>query len=121
MGTEIFDLSFLRLMAHWVVSTFALALTAALTPGFRIGGVGTAMAASVAIGAANYLVKPILVFLTFPLTIITLGFFLIVVDAIVLRMCAGLLRNFEITNWFSAIFGAILLAVFSTVLHTLLV
>jgi putative membrane protein len=121
MNTEIFDMPFLRIIAHWFVSALALAITAAMTPGFRLGGFGTALIASVAIGAANYFVKPILIFLTFPLTIITLGLFLIVVDAMILRICASMLKDFEITNWLSAIIGSLVLALFSTILHTLFV
>jgi len=108
-------------LAHWIVSGLALALTAALVPGFRIRGFGSALIASLIIGLANLFLRPILVFLTFPLTLLTLGFFLFVVDAIVLRICAAFLKNFEITNWLSAIFGAILLALTSTFLHWLLI
>lgn len=114
-------MSMMRLIAHWFVSAFALFLTSKFIPGFNLGGFGTALVASVVIGAANSFVKPILVFLTLPLTLLTLGLFLVVVDAIILRLCAGLLKRFEITGWFSAIFGAMLLAVFSTVLHTFFV
>jgi putative membrane protein len=99
----------------------ALALTAALVPGFRIRGFGTAMVAVLLIGAANILIRPVLVFLTLPFTILTLGLFLFVVDAIILRLCAAFLRNFEITNWLSAILGAIILAMASSIMHFALI
>lgn len=111
------DLSALSLLAHWVVSGLALALTSALVPGFRLKGFGTALVASLIIGAANVVIRPFLVFLTFPLTILTLGFFLFVVDAIILRLCAAFLKNFEISNWLSAVLGAIVLALTSGLLH----
>ena len=110
-------MSLLNALAHWIVSGLALALTAALVPGFRIQGFGTALVASLLIGLANMFLWPVLAFLTFPFTILTLGLFLFVVDAIILRVCAAFLRNFEITNWFSAIIGAVFLAITSSFLH----
>lgn len=108
-------------VAHWFVSGLALAVTAALVPGFRIRGFGTALIAILLIGLANIFIKPVLVFLTFPLTILTLGFFLWVVDAIILRLCAAFMEDFEISGWISAILGALVLALSSSVLHYLLV
>src|SRR4051812_26362023 len=99
------DFSFLALLVHWMVSGVALALTAAVVPGFRIRGFGTALIASLFIGAANVVLRPILIFLTFPLTILTLGFFIFVVDAIILRISAAVLKDMEISSWFSAIIG----------------
>ncbi len=107
----------LGLLLHWLVSALALFLTAALVPGFRLRGFGSAMIASVAIGVANILVRPILLLLSLPLTLLTFGLFLFVIDAIILRLCAGLLRNFEITNWLSALLGACVLALCSSLLH----
>ena len=114
-------MSWIGLLAHWIVSGLALALTAALVPGFRIRGFGSALIASLVIGVANIFLRPLLILLTLPLTILTLGFFILVVDAIILRICAGILKDFEITGWLSAIFGAIILALTSTFLHWLFI
>lgn len=110
-------MSFFGMLLHWIVSGAALALTAALTPGFRIRGFGAALMASLLIAAVNFFLRPILDFLTFPLTFLTLGFFVFVVDAIILRLCAAFMKDFEISNWLSAIFGAIVLAITSGFLH----
>jgi len=111
------NMSGLAILAHWVVSGLALALTAVLVPGFRIRGFGTAMVASLLIGVANVFLRPMLVILTIPFTVLTLGLFLFVVDAIILRISAGFIRGFEITNWFSAILGAMVLALTNSLLH----
>jgi putative membrane protein len=108
-------------IAQWFVSALALALTAALIPGFRIRGFGTALIASLVLGILNIFVTPVLQFLAIPFTILTLGFFIFVVDAIVLRICAALLDDFEISNWFSAILGAIVLAFANSLLHYLII
>ena len=106
---------------HWVVSSLALALTAAIVPGFRLRGFGTAMIATFILGFLNYLLWPLLVFFTLPFTIITFGLFLYVVDAIVLRVCAWLMKDFEIKGWLAAILGAVILSVTSSLLHYVLV
>lgn len=110
-------MSWIMLLLSWMVSGAALALTAAIVPGFRVRGFSTALIASLIIGVANMFVRPILIFLTLPLTVVTLGFFIFVVDAFILRICAGMLKEMEITNWISAIFGAIILMITSSVLH----
>ena len=107
------------LLMHWAVSGVALALTADITPGFRVRGFGTALLAVVLIGAANYFVYPVMFWLTLPLSILTLGFFVFVLDAIILRVCAALLDDFDISNWFSAILVAIILSLTSIFLHFL--
>ena len=102
---------------HWVVSGLSLMVTAALVPGFHLRGFTTALVATLLIGISNYLVWPILFVLTLPLTILTFGLFVFVLDAIILRLCAAFMKNFEITNWFSAIVGALILAFTSSFLH----
>ncbi len=107
-------------LINWAASAFALWLTALIMPGFRLKSYGTALIAALALGLVNTFVKPVLIFLTFPLTILTLGLFLFIVNAIVLRLAAAVIKDFEITNWFSAIFGAILLSLVSSLINALI-
>ena len=113
--------NFLHLLLHWLVSGAALAVTSVFVPGFHLRGFSTALIASLLIGLANQLVWPVLFLLTLPLTIVTFGLFVFVIDAVVLRLCAAFLKNFDIDGWLSAIFGAIILSLTSSVLHYLLV
>ena len=115
------DFNFFTLVMHWVVSALALALTAALVPGFKVGGFGTALIAALLIGVVNYFLWPLLFFLTLPFTVITFGLFVFVVDAIILRLCAAMMSGFSINGWWSAILGAILLSISSSFLHWLFV
>jgi putative membrane protein len=108
-------------LIHWVVSAIALKVTASLTKGFEVGGFFSALVAAFVIGAANFFIRPVLVFLTLPFTIITLGAFLFVVDAIILRMCAAVLPGFEVKSWLAAVFGAFILAVVGSGLHFLII
>ncbi len=107
-------------LGHWLVSGLALAITAAVIPGFRIRGFFTILVAVFLIGVANTLIWPVLFVLTLPLTIVTLGLFVFVLNAIILRLCAAFLKDFEISGWLSAIFGAMILAIMSTILHRML-
>jgi putative membrane protein len=114
------DFNLIHLILHWVVSSVALLVTGAIVPGFHLRGFTTAMIATFLIGLCNYVVWPILFVLTLPLTIVTLGLFVFVLDAIVLKVCAAFLKDFEISGWLSAILGAVILAVSSSVLHAFL-
>src|SRR4051812_30735921 len=98
------------LILHWVVSAVALLLTTYVVPGFRVRDFSSALMASVVIGIVNAVIGPFLLFLTLPLNMLTLGLFTFVVNAIVLKICAWLLRDFQITSWLSAIVGAVILS-----------
>lgn len=113
--------SWLGWLLYWLVSGLALALTAAIVPGFRLKSFKSALIASLVIGVVNFFLRPIFLLLTLPFTILTLGLFIFVVDAILLRLSAALLEDFEISNWFSAVIGAVILALTSSLLHWLII
>jgi putative membrane protein len=77
--------------------------------------------ATLILGMLNWVLWPVLAFFTLPFTIITFGLFLFVVDAIVLRVCAAFMKDFEISNWLSAIVGAVILSLTSSFLHYMFV
>lgn len=99
-----------ELIGIWILFSVAIYLTAVLTPGISLKGFGSAMLASLVVGFLNMTIRPILLFLTFPINLLTLGLFTVVVNAIVLRLAAGLLKGFDIRGWVPAIIGAIVLA-----------
>jgi len=107
------------MLVQWVVSAAALLATSKVMPGFKVANFTSAMIAAVVIGLANALIWPVLIFLTLPINILTLGLFTFVVNGAVLKICAAILKGFEITSWFSAIFGAIVLSIVSSLLHWL--
>jgi len=113
--------SYLIALVQWLVSAFALRVTAFLVPGFRLHDFPTALIAAFLIGLGNLVIRPFLLFITLPLNILTLGLFTFVVNAIILRLCAAALKGFEITGWLSAVFGAFVLACVSVLLHAILV
>ena len=106
---------------RWLVAAFALLVTCKIMPGWRVKGFSSAMIAAVVIGLADAIIWPILIVLTLPVNILTLGLFTFVVNGAVLKICSGLLEDFEIKGWWSAIFGALVLAVISSLFHWILI
>lgn len=87
----------------------ALLLVAYLIPGFEVSGFGSAIIAAVVIGLVNAIVRPIILFFTLPITILTLGLFTFVVNAILLWGVASILEGFEISGFTAALTGAVIL------------
>ncbi len=110
----------MRLILSLVLNAGALLATAYLVPGFYVANIQTAILTAIVLGIINTFIKPFLVFISAPLTILTLGLFAFVINAIVLWMAAVVVPGFELAGWWSAILGAIVLAVISTALSMLL-
>jgi len=108
-------------LIHWLVSTLAVLLTAWLVPGFYVSGFFSALAAAVIIAIANTVIWPVLIVLTLPINVVTLGLFTFVVNGAVIKMCAALIPGFEVRGWLSAIVGALFLSLIGTFLHFVLV
>jgi putative membrane protein len=101
------------LLIRWIVNTLALFVVVNVVPNFRCESwVSLAIAAAV-LGLLNAIVKPILFVLTLPITLVTLGLFLLVLNAIMLELTAFLVPGFRIDGFFWAIIGALVLSVIS--------
>lgn len=99
----------LYFLLTWLVTAIALIVTANIVPGFAVTSFGAALLAAVVIGLVNAIVKPILVILTLPLTIITLGLFLFVVNAITIWLAGVLTPGFDVRGLLPALLGSIVL------------
>ncbi len=104
-----------------IISGLAVLLTSKIVPGFEIRGFFTAVLTAIVIAVMTFLLWWILVFLTLPLTVITLGLFLFVVNAIILKITAAVMPGFELRSWFSAIAGAIVLSILNVMLNYILI
>ena len=103
------------LLIRWIVNTLALFVVANVVPGFRYDSwVSLAIAAAV-LGLLNAIVRPILFVLTLPITLVTLGLFLLVLNAIMLELTAWLVPGFDIDGFGWAMVGALVLALVSLV------
>lgn len=103
----------------WLVTAASLLITAQLVPGFVVNSFAAALLAAVVIGLVNAIVKPILILLTLPLTILTLGLFLFVVNAITIQLAGWLTPGFDVTGLLPALIGSILLTLITSVINLL--
>jgi putative membrane protein len=95
-------------------------LTSKIVKGFEIKDFTSAMIASIMIGLLNMILRPLLLLLTLPINILTLGFFTFVVNAIVLKAAAGILKGFNIKTWGDAVIGAVVLAIVQLLINFIL-
>jgi putative membrane protein len=103
------------LLIRWLANTVALFVVVTIVPGFHYGSVVNLLVAALVLGLLNAIVRPILVLLTFPLTILTLGLFLIVLNALMLELTASVVPGFDIAGFGWALVGAIVLGIVSLV------
>ena len=97
--------------AHLVVSAALLLLVAYAIRGIEVDGAVSALLGALVLGLANAFVRPILVVLSFPITVVTLGLFLIVVNGFVLKLAAALVPGFRIQGFLPAVWGALFIAI----------
>ena len=100
----------LRLIVNWVFSAVSLIIVAHVVRGFEISGFGAALIAAVVIGLVNASIGLFLKIVTFPLTLITLGVFWFVINAVMLKLAAAFVPGFSIRGFLPAFFGAIVLS-----------
>lgn len=110
----------MNLIISLVLNAFALIATAYLVPGFHVTGFKTALLAAIVLGIINTFIKPVLSFLTAPLTFVTFGLFAFVVNAVVLWLASLIVRGVVIESALSAIVAAAVLSIISTILAMLL-
>ena len=109
----------MRILLHWILSAIAVWIVANVVPGIRVNGPVAALIAAAAIGLINATIGFILKILTFPLTVLTLGLFWFVINALMLELAAAFVRGFYVRNFVAAFIGAILLSIVSSLLQWL--
>jgi putative membrane protein len=98
-------------LLHWGITSFSLWVASHLFSGIRFANAFSLMVAALLLGFANAVVRPLLVILTLPLTLVTLGFFLLVINALMLLLVSSLVRGFSISGFWTAFFASIFVAV----------
>jgi putative membrane protein len=109
-----------RLLANWLLSALALLIVSRLVSGFQIDSFGTALIAALVFGLLNATLGLLLKLVTLPLTILTVGIFLLVVNAIVLELASSFVPGFHIRNFGAAFWGALVLALIQMLFRFLL-
>ena len=110
----------MKLLAKWLLSAAALLAVAYLYSGVQISSYSAALIASLVIGLFNSVLRPILVILTLPVTVVTLGLFLFVINALMFWSAAGILDGFNVTGFAAALIGSLIYSVLGVVIDSAL-
>ena len=108
------------LVIRWVVSAVALYLTSLVVRGIEVEGIGSLFFAAATIGILNAVVRPLILLLTLPLNILTLGLFTLVVNAAMLKLASEVVRGFEVHGFWSALGGWLLLSLFTFLINVVI-
>ena len=98
----------MRLVLKWLLSAVALLAVAYVYSGVQVKSFGSAMIAAAVIGLLNAVLRPVLVVLTLPVTIVTLGLFLFVINALMFWSASGLLTGFHVAGFWAALLGSLI-------------
>lgn len=101
------------LLIRWIVLTLAILLAAWLLPGITVGGPFSAFCAAAALGILNALFRPILLLVTLPLNILTLGLFTFVINALMLMMASGVIGGLHVAGFWWAVLGSLIISTVS--------
>ena len=110
----------MRLILNWLLSAAALLGVAYIYSGVTVASFGSAMLAALVIGLLNMLVRPILVVLTIPVTILTLGLFLFVINALMFWAASGVLSGFHVNGFWAALIGSLIYSALGVVIDAVL-
>jgi putative membrane protein len=107
-------------LAHWALMTLVLWITSHVFKGVTYSSAGALWVAALLLGLVNAVVRPILIVLTLPLTLITLGLFLLVINALMLMLVSALVKGFKVNGFWTAFFASLFMVVLSIVLNAIL-
>ena len=109
----------MRFLLRILVTSLAALLAAYLLPGVHIADYLTAVFLALVLALLNTFLKPVLIFLTLPMTVVTLGLFLLVINALIVLMASHFVKGFQVDGFWSALFFSLLLSLFSSILDGL--
>ena len=111
----------MRLILLWILNAVALLAVAWLLPNsIHVASFGSALLAALILGLVNALVRPVLLVLTLPVTLLTLGLFLFVLNGLMFWLAGSMLEGFVVGGFWPGVFGAVLYSIFSSILSSLL-
>ena len=110
----------MKTLVRWLLLASALLLVAYLYPGVSVTSFGSAMIAAFVIGIFNTLLRPLLVLLTLPVTLLTLGLFLFVINALMFWAASGLVGGFHVAGFWAALLGSLIYSALGVLIDALL-
>lgn len=110
----------MRILIVWLINTVALLALPYLMKSIQISGFWTALIAALVLGLVNALIRPVLVLLTLPVTLLTLGLFILVINGLMFWLVSKMVDGFYVSSFWTAVGGALLYSIISWALSTLL-
>jgi len=110
----------IQLLLVWLINALALIAVAYLMPGVSVASFTTALVAALVLGLINAVVRPVLFLLTLPVTVLTLGLFIFVLNGLLFWFVGSFIQGFVVAGFWSGVFGAIIFSLISWILSSLL-
>lgn len=110
----------MKLVAELLIKAFVLLVTASIVPGFHIQSYGSAIVVAIVLAVLNVLLKPMLLLLTLPITILSLGLFTFVINAVLLLIATYFVKGFAIDSFWSAIVASVVITIVGSLIHIFL-
>ena len=106
------------ILIRWTILTVSIIIASYLLEGIRISSFFSAFFAAAALGILNALFRPILLILTLPINVLTLGLFTFIINALMLKMASGIIPGFEVQGFWTAVIGSLIISVISWLLNS---
>jgi putative membrane protein len=103
----------LRLIVVWLINALALLTVAYVMPSIKVASIGTALVAALVLGLVNAVIRPILILLTLPATLLTLGLFIFVINGLLFWLVGTYVQGFEVAGFWAGVLGAIVYSIVS--------
>ncbi|ATA53242.1 MULTISPECIES: phage holin family protein [Variovorax] len=103
-------------LVHWAITGISLWVASHLFKGLKFDSTSALIVSALLLGLANAIVKPLLIFLTLPLTLLTFGLFLLVINALMILLVAALVKGFKVSGFWTALFASIFVSLLSIVI-----
>ncbi|MGC2458427.1 MAG: phage holin family protein [Gallionellaceae bacterium] len=110
----------MRLILIWCCNALALLAVAYLLPGVRVDGIESALIAALVLGLINTLIRPLLILFTLPVTVLTLGLFILVINGLLFWFAGSVLRGFHVSGFWAGLMGALLYSILSALFSLLI-
>jgi len=110
----------MKLLLRWVISAGALLLIAYFIPGFIVSGFYTALIAALILGLLNAIIRPIVHIFALPITILTLGLFSLVINALMMLLTSTIVKGFEVAGFWPAFWGALIMTIVGWITNSIL-
>jgi putative membrane protein len=114
------EITIFRLLIHWLISATAVYVTAHMLPGIAIRSFGAALIVALVLGLVNVLIKPVLVFFSIPFLLVTLGLFMLVINALMLQLAAWMVDGFAVQSFWWAMLGSLCISLVAWLMSAVL-